>query len=154
MKSTLHADRALALFCGLLALGYLFSAQGISTPQMVDPIGPRIFPLLIGSGLLLSSLLLLLESRARRRRAAGEVLATPSLKLLGGALAWTLAYYLVFEPLGYLVSTFCYLAVLLLVLNRRKPVWDIALAIALSISLYALFDRGLNVQMPQGILPF
>jgi len=70
------------------------------------------------------------------------------------ALAAIFAYALVLESLGYLVSTFC-LMMLLLKLMSKKPWWySPGLASLISLVSYLLFRVSLQLSLPRGILGF
>jgi putative tricarboxylic transport membrane protein len=69
------------------------------------------------------------------------------------AVLGMLAYVLVLNSLGFLLSTFLIMLLLLRVLERQG--WTTSLAISLPSVLlgYLLFTRGLGVPLPRGIIP-
>ena len=69
-------------------------------------------------------------------------------------LAWTVAYYFAFEPVGYLVSTVVFLLGLLTMFHRKKPRTNLAVALGFTAVIYAIFTQLLHVPMPQGVLEF
>jgi len=66
------------------------------------------------------------------------------------AILASIGYALVFEPLGYIISTILYLgAVLFLVNGRAKPVRSIVVAVLFSVGVYVLFSVLLGIQLPR-----
>ena len=129
------------------------------------PWAPKIFPAIIGGGLLLSGLLLMLETYRKRQpvvpaAAPSSQAVAPASQdrqrpgVLLGMLAWTVVYYFAFEPVGYLVSTVVFLLGLLTMFHRKKPRTNLAVALGFTAVIYAIFTQLLHVPMPQGILEF
>jgi putative tricarboxylic transport membrane protein len=153
MRSS-RAELAFGIGIIVLALAYLAADQLTPTPQMVDPVGPRIFPIIIGVGLLGGGLLLCFEALASRgapRRAASPA---GYWKKLLGALVWTVLYFLCFVPVGYVPSTVGYVFGLLCAFNRGRHIANALIAVGFSVTIYVLFAKLLNVEMPRGWLPF
>src|SRR5580700_11306855 len=105
------ADWILAVCIAIGAVVYLDADSKLPQLQVGDPMGPQVFPALIGIGLLGSALLLMVETW-RKHRAAAEPRPDPDLGskearahrlILAGMVLWTALYYLAFEPLGYLL---------------------------------------------------
>jgi len=155
-------DWALAVAAVIGGLVYLYADSKLALVKIGDPLGPRIFPAIIGVGIILSGLLLMVEIRKRQRagaqRAEAEAAAHPREQqrpgILIGMLVWTVLYYLAFEPVGYIVSTVIFLLGLLAVFNRGRHLTNLAVALGFTAVAYTIFDRLLAVPMPEGILSF
>jgi putative tricarboxylic transport membrane protein len=151
-------DRLLAACAITGACVYLFADSRIVDPVISDPLGPKVFPVLIGLGLLGSGLLLLAETRKKSPSVAGAAVAAPGNNkqrlILVGMAVWTACYYTAFEPVGYIVSTIGYLFGLLLFFNPRKHVANVATAVIFTAVAYAIFAKFLGVSMPSGVLTF
>lgn len=155
-------DWVLAIAAVIGGLVYLYADSKLPLVRIGDPLGPRIFPAIIGTGIVLSGLLLMVEIRKRRAAAALAVAAAVAPHpreherpgVLIGMLVWTALYYLAFEPVGYLVSTVIFLLGLLAVFNRGRHLTNLAVALGFTAVAYTIFDRFLAVPMPEGILPF
>jgi putative tricarboxylic transport membrane protein len=153
-------DWVLAICTAIGAVVYLYSDSKLPQLQVGDPMGPQVFPALIGVGLLASALLLMAETWRKHRAApalsqpdpdqGGKDLRTHQLILLGMVL-WTALYYLAFEPLGYLISTLVYMFVLLACFNRGRWLVNAACAVGFTLAAYAVFTRFLQVALPQGV---
>ena len=143
----IRADRIFGLVMILVALGYLFSATQIQTSFLSDPVGPRIFPYLIGATVILCSLVLVL-----RPDADAEWPGLATLLQLAIALAVLIGYSTAVRPLGFLIPTAIAAGVLSYQINP-KPVQALATGIGLSVGLYVLFKvvLGLGLQgFPRG----
>jgi putative tricarboxylic transport membrane protein len=151
-------DRAASLlFLCSGIYGFYFSVQ-LPMGRWNEP-GPGVFPFTL-------SLLLLIFGAAwfiRGKRRAGandepekagasafiKTLATP-LKIVG----LTALLILVFNQVGYLISSSLYLFVLLLWVSRYRVVFSAALAVAIGVGSWYFFAKILVVPLPQGFLSF
>lgn len=129
------------LFCACLAV----IAWGFQAPFAYDPVGPRAYPLLLLSLMAAGSIWLLikpglLEQRLNPHAALRAVLCVLAL----------LAYALLFEVLGFVLSTaLTTFALGLLFTGRLLPC---AFSGALmGLLLYGLFDYLLDVPLPLGL---
>jgi putative tricarboxylic transport membrane protein len=73
-------------------------------------------------------------------------------RILGLLLLLLLGYILVFVWLGFVLSTFLFLASAAMLLAPKRPIRNVIYAAALSIAVYLLFTVGLNVLLPPGPL--
>jgi putative tricarboxylic transport membrane protein len=154
------SDWILAVCTIIGALGYLYAASQLPEHSIGDPLGPTIFPAIIGLGLLGSGLLLMLETY-NKRQAATAVAAPaessegrPRQLILVGVFLWTAMYYVAFEPVGYIISTIVFLMGLLSYFHRGKNLINIAVAVGFTAFAFTLFDQFLGVSMPPGLLDF
>jgi putative tricarboxylic transport membrane protein len=154
----LPRDMYLAIVIAAFSVVYLYLDFQLPNQASGDPIGPRLYPGLLGFGLLGAALLLIVETRSRRTLLTRVVPTVPQSKrnvgVLFGIAAWTLIYYSAFQTIGYLVSTVCFIFVLLLYFNPRHHITNAAVAIGFSALVYLLFTDFLAVDLPKGILPF
>lgn len=167
------ADRIIAVAVIAFTAVYCYGAAQIPLLSFGDPIGPRLFPYLIGGLLLLGAIVLLFETRAPSRRASGAegpATAEPSADgnpesghedrarqvplLIAGILVWTFIYILGFERLGYIISTTIFLFGLTLYFHPRRWLVNSAVSLLLPAAIYFAFDRLLNVNLPAGLLSF
>ena len=147
-------DWVLAICTAIGAVVYLNADSKLPQLQVGDPMGPQVFPALIGIGLLGSALLLMAETWRKRRpaeAAAFDADARTHQLILVGMVAWTALYYFAFEPLGYLLSTLIYTFVLLACFNRGRWLVNAACAVGFTLAAYGVFTRFLQVALPQGM---
>lgn len=96
----IRGDRIFGSVMIVVALGYILSASGIQTSFMSDPVGPRIFPYMIATVVILSALVMLLRPDPDQDWPAGPMVAQ-----LGLALVVLVAYAYAITPLGFLIPT-------------------------------------------------
>lgn len=145
----------------LLLLAGFYLRETVSLTEMTGlatAIGPKAFPYLLGTSMLVLSLLLLWQGWQERpkvdrgkaqvnwtRSEIRDFLVVPALIIL---------YALVLESLGYLLSTLFFLLAGMLCMGRRKWTSNLLWALWFSLGTYFLFTHWLDVQLPRGPLPF
>lgn len=137
-------------FAGIafLVIGLLFvlESRRISESSYGSAVGPDIFPIGLGSVLILLSLRLLYET-FRYQPANGEAEKVQYSKFLiifiGAAL-----YAALLEPLGYVITTFAFLLLAFQTMERGKWIQSLAIAGAFSFGVYYLFAEFLGGSLP------
>ncbi len=155
------ANWSVALCTIMGASLYLRAATELPRLLVGDAVGPRLFPELVGAGLLIGGLLLAWETWRKRAQAmAGPVAAAPAgserppALILAALVAWTTLYYVAFEPVGYIVATFVYAGSLLCFFHRTAWWKNLLIAAAFTGVAYLLFGVALKVVLPSGVLGF
>lgn len=153
----------------LIVFGAYIVAVGLKIPLGVatDPLGPRTFPVALGAGIVICGVLLaagalVFRGGPRPRTSAPDVdddeiseSGPASSVRLVGAIAVTGIYLLLFEPLGYLLSTPLYVFAVLLLHGGAPRRALLITPIAVTVVLYATFKYGLMIPVPEGMLePF
>jgi len=120
--------------------------------------GAGFLPFLAGAVLIGLSLVVFI-SAVRARRADGGKASyerffphPESWKKVSLALAALLAYWIVLEHLGFLITMYLFLLFLLRVIERKKWLLAVGTAFIATTCAYALFNLWLKVQLPKGIL--
>jgi putative tricarboxylic transport membrane protein len=134
--------------CLFLIVGMFFitASTGISHSSYGSNVGPNIFPLGLGSILVLLSIIVIYK--ARSYHAPPERKERQNYKRFALVLLTTIVYIFVFEPLGYVTSTFLYLTVVFQVMERKKFLSSIVISAFFSFAVYYLY-----VIVFQGTLP-
>jgi putative tricarboxylic transport membrane protein len=152
-------DRVIFVCTLILAGAYFYATEQLPSLEIGDPLGPKAFPRLLGVGLVITAIVLLLEI-LRARKAAVPRTAPPDPESRGAALVvgavalWTLIYFMLFERLGYILSTSIYLLVLTGYFNRGKTVANVLTSVLFPVISYLMFTKLLGVNLPPGLLPF
>ncbi|OEC33522.1 putative tricarboxylic transport membrane protein [Pseudomonas cuatrocienegasensis] len=129
------------LFCACLAV----IAWGFQAPFAYDPVGPRAYPLLLLALMAVGSAWLVFKPGE-----AVEMLSRRALQRAGLCILTLLAYAVLFEPLGFILSTALATFVLgLLFTGRVLPC--LVSGVLMGVLLYALFDYALDVPLPLGV---
>jgi putative tricarboxylic transport membrane protein len=154
------ADRVIFVCTLILAGIYFYATEKLPSLEIGDPLGPKAFPRLLTVGLLITAVVLLLEIlRARKEpvRAAPKAIEEPvdrrAYLVIAGAAVWTFLFFLVFEPLGFMLATSIFLLGLTNYFHRGKWVTNVLSSIGFAVGAYFLF-QVLGVNLPPGILPF
>ena len=133
------SDRIFGLIVALVAFAYIASATQIQTPFLSDPIGPKLFPIMIGVVCAISALVMVFKPDPEPEWPVAKTF---------GALAISVGilvlYAYALRPLGFLFPTA--IAAGVLSFQIRPNMRHAALAgIGLSVGLFLLFKFGLNL---------
>ncbi len=96
-------------------------------------------------------------SLGRERKAAastGMSIFLGSVGRLIYTMAFLIAYAVLMEPLGYLVSTFLAMFGLFFEWKKKNLFWSFFFSVAASLVSYLVFEIWLHCQLPRGILPW
>jgi putative tricarboxylic transport membrane protein len=147
-RPTIAASLILAGLAGLI----LFEASRLAFGSIRVP-QTGFFPSVLATLLLFFSIALLVQTR---RQDGGEnrdePLKSEAWIRIGITLAAMLGFALVLEKLGFLLSTFTVMILLLRVIEPQKWPRVIAVALVTALVSYFLFARLLNIPLPAGVL--
>ncbi|HEU0200190.1 MAG TPA: tripartite tricarboxylate transporter TctB family protein [Burkholderiaceae bacterium] len=145
------SDRIFGVLLVAAAAAVALLAQGIEATLSYEPVGPRAWPLVLA--ILLAGTGVMLTLRAIDGAAAPVfprgVLANKVLAMVAAIGA----YAVMFEPLGFALSTWLLTVTLGRIFEGRWPHVIIGGGV-LGIGLYYAFDRLLDVTLPGGPLGF
>lgn len=119
-------------------------------------VGPRIFPTVVGVGILVLGLLFLLRTTVLLdhdlvAEVMTEEAATDwSTTIL--SLLLLVAYASLLHPLGYTLATALFFPVIGRILGSTRLQRDIIVGVALGLVIYLTFTRVLGVRLPAGLL--
>ena len=139
-------------------LGTVYTAQAWALPRATigTPLGPVLFPLILGAGMTVFGVLLLVQEYVRLKKPSSESKKTVSftMTVFGRSIAvvtgFCVLYVILFERIGYVLSTFLFLGAVLLLFNGKSR-WKISLIVAVcfSVGVYVLFGSVLSIQLPR-----
>lgn len=135
----------------------------IPTGMRTDPLGPTAVPQLLALGTGALGLMLAVSRLVRNRWLQPDAVGEngPFVEESGGTFSrlrfWGLIglsalYLAALEPIGYLISTPAYGAMILLLLGVRSWPKVLFSVILMTAILYGIFQRALNVPLPGGVL--
>ena len=134
-------DRLAGLAFFLLAAGYVWLSAGY-TAGFGDPLGPAIFPRVVGIPAIVLGLTLAIWPSHNASWAGSGGLARQ-----GAAIAILIGYALLLEPLGFVPTTFAAILGLGLLMGAPALAGFLTAAIAAP-GLYLLFDRLMGLPLP------
>ena len=142
----------------MLGVIYLIATSRIELTAVSDPIGPRAFPYIIGTALVLLGLALVMkrEKLTEKNRAVIFTWATEKDLIIniGYTCVAGIIFGLILEPLGYLISTFLFMTAMMFITNRNRIFYNCSIALTFALVTYGLFFGLLDVSLPRGILAF
>lgn len=144
------ADRVLGIAMVLLAAIYLVATSRMPPVTLGDPLGPAVFPYVVGSLMALTGAVLAVAPARQMPAGTEEATSMPSGREIAGVvgiLCWTAVYYLVFDQVGYVPATLVYLFGLLSFMNRGQARTNAIVTVAYVIGSYWLFG-ALGVTLP------
>ena len=135
-----------------LALAALLESSKLPFGTFSSP-QPGFFPLILAIFLAFFSVLLLAQEISQTDGEGGASLGGVALwKRISLAVGALVAFGLLFETLGYVLSTFLFIAFLLRAVERQKWWLVVVVAFCTSLVIYLLFGLLLNTPLPAGIL--
>lgn len=133
------SDRIFGAVVTLVALAYIASATQIQSSFLADPVGPRTFPMLIGSVAAFCGILVALRPDPDPH--------WPALRTLGAlvvAVVVLVGYAYALKPLGFLIPTAITAAILSWQISPR-PLHAAISGVGLSIGLFVIFKYALGL---------
>lgn len=156
-----YAEFMVAL--GLLAMGIviLVDLQDIRVPRAFSSVGPRVFPTVVGWGLIVIGVWYVIDVALGHAVApsADSDDADPTLPadwaVMGGIAFSLVVYALLMESAGFVVASAALFTIAAYAMGSRRYVRDIAIAVAVSLITFFAFSEWLGIRLPYGILePF
>jgi putative tricarboxylic transport membrane protein len=152
---------AIALAIAALGAVVVWEARDIRVPPIHSRVGPRVFPYLVGSGLIVVGLWLAIEAATGRAAAPTsddaedvDVTLPPDWRALGLIGVGLVLYWYLIERAGFVVASALLFYLAALGMGSRRFLRDGTIAAALSLVLYVVFTEGLNLRLPAGWLDF
>ena len=133
------SDRIFGLIAALVALAYIASATQIKTGFMPDPVGPKGFPLLVGSIGAVCAMFMVFKP--------DENATWPGLRTLGSLLfsvVVLVCYAYALKPLGFLVPTALAAGILSYQISPGIKS-SVSTGIGLSLILFIIFKYALDL---------
>ncbi|MBP2297769.1 tripartite tricarboxylate transporter TctB family protein [Azospirillum picis] len=136
---------------GLAALGALIAVETMLTPSAGrGVVGPALFPYLIAGGLVLIGLSLLREAFAGHiAHDGGLELDLRAVVLVAAGLA---AQFLLIEFLGWIPAATLLFVAVARAFGSRRYLLNVALGLLLAGATFAVFNYGLDLNLPSGIV--
>jgi putative tricarboxylic transport membrane protein len=138
-----------------MAIGLGAIWQGSTMPtDVVMKIGPSFFPGFLAGGLILFSALLLINALLGKSKGTVSALhlsdpgTRRGLIMLGAALV----FCVLLEPLGFIPTSIVFLAFMIRVLGKRKPLPILLAPPLVTLAVWLVFEKVLMLSLPAGVL--
>lgn len=155
-------DRVAGLAVLVLGVAYWRAASALPRPLIPQDVGPEVFPYLIAGALVVLGALLavgpllgrLVGWRPRPRPSEAELEPAPDWAAIVLVLVGLALYTVLYERLGFILSTMLFMAIEIAVLetDRARWIWAAPVVVLLPMLLYLLFVKLLGVTLPGGML--
>lgn len=148
-----RADQLLSVILLLLFLLALFESSKLPMTEGLAP-GRGVFPFWLSLVMVVLSSLLLLDT-FRRSRMKDRRIRWPSraaLLRIAAVFASLLVYAQLISVVGYILSTFAFLWLLLRLLGSYRWYWSAGFGLGTALAVYLVFQLWLGVQLPTGLL--
>lgn len=139
-------DRFAGIIFLLTGLLFVIESQRISETSYGSAVGPNIFPIGLGSILILLSARLLYETF--RYEAVAKKEESMKYKKFLIIFISAVLYAALLEPLGYVITTFAFLVIAFQTMERGKWLQTLVIAGAFSFGVFYLFAEFLGGSLP------
>ncbi|GGA91303.1 tripartite tricarboxylate transporter TctB family protein [Ornithinibacillus halotolerans] len=137
----------------VISIVYMFFAIRLPAYDLV-PVDSDVVPYVLGVLLLILSIILFFEKDPKSEDEEGAIKIDKSaLKMLTFIAVIFILYAILFEVLGFIVSSTLFIFVSSLALGYKKTMVNVIVSITTPIVFYYIFDL-LQISLPKGILPF
>lgn len=144
-------QRIFALVLLLACAGLAVMAWPYQAPFSYEPVGPRAYPLLMLGLMSLALLYMLLRPTPIVHSEDEPPLDRPTLKKIAACIGLLLVFAGTFEPLGFILASIL-IGVPMALLYGGRLLPSVIIVVLMSIALYVLFDRVMDVPLPLGLL--
>jgi putative tricarboxylic transport membrane protein len=139
----------------IVGLIYGLLSYNLKRSPMGDPLAPSVFPLMLSGGMVIFGALLMIKSdmastkrafaKIKEKTTANDIL---SRKMIVLTVVAATVYALIFEHLGYVLSTFLFVGFIMSVLERKKIVKNLIISAIFSVVVYYVFFYLLGISLP------
>jgi putative tricarboxylic transport membrane protein len=135
----------------LACVGLALMAWPYQAAFSYEPVGPRAFPLLMLSLMMFGLLYLLFRPTAIVHSEEDPPLDRPTLIKIAACTVLLLIFAGLFEPLGFILSSILIGIPMARLYGGR---WKLSVVVVtlISVGLYLLFDKAMDVPLPLGLL--
>lgn len=150
----------LSALAGIFAtiIGILYTIQAMILPEasIGNPLAPKIFPIGVGLFMILFGVILSVKEIRKsgfKGKNSNSKANNKNLKLIAYISLTCILYGLIFNKLGYVISTIVFLELILLLFNGKKN-WktNTIVSVCFSVFIYVVFSKFLGVTLPA--MPF
>ena len=129
-----------------LAIFFIWQATQIQLSFISDPVGPRVFPMIIGAVLGLASLVVIIRPGSAPHWPTGARLFE-----IAVAAAVMVAYALLLPEVGFVIAT-AFAAAFLTWRLGTPPLWSVVAGVLTSLGIYTVFRLILGLSLARGPL--
>ena len=153
MEVTVSLTIIPSLLCFVLGLVYTTATVMLPDASVGRAYEPKIFPMMLGIALIIMSLSLLARELKAVKKGQNEekvpLYKEPGFSKILLTCLFSAIYALIFDKVGYVISTILFLEMELILFNGKKN-WKVntAVAVLFSLFIYIVFSKLLGVYLP------
>ncbi|NME36370.1 MULTISPECIES: tripartite tricarboxylate transporter TctB family protein [Fusobacterium] len=134
----------------VLGIVYLIALYHIPTAAIGSPYAPIYFPAMLGSGMVILGILQLIKDKKIK---VNQYTSDKTFPLIIKTGIIIIIYALLFDLIGYVISTMIFMFMMLYLFNgREKLVRSVIVSVLFSILIYVAFSKLLGIYLP--VMPF
>jgi len=151
-------ETLLALATVVFGVLVIWQTTLIRLTPAYSKVGPRVIPYIVGAGLVLVGLWLAVEALTGRAAVGSSDSedADPTLptdwRTVGLLALALLAYLVLIERAGFIIASAVLFVWAAIAMGSRRYVRDIAIGVIMATVLFLIFNRGLGLDLPAGVL--
>ena len=145
------SDRVLGAVCVVASAAMAWAAQDYAAAISYEPVGPRAFPLLLLLLITAALLYLLCKPLSRQKAQEEPALDRHVSRKIVLCVAALLVYSALFEVMGFILSSVLFAVAMARLYGASWLQSGIGGGL-IAVGLYLLFDYGLDVPLPLGML--
>lgn len=138
----------------LVSLIYGYSTYVMPSEGATFLSGTKVFPIMICIFTAIFSIIILLDDFKKDAEIKKLVVDKKVLKAMLVCSLIFVGYTLIFEILGYIISTTLMLIALLSLINKGKHKINVSIAVIFSVVAYGVFAKLLSISLPAGLIYF
>jgi len=153
-KGKANFDALVGIVVAVCGLIYLLASYLLPRSTVGAALSPSYFPFLLGGVLTVLGVLLFLQSDMSSSKQAIKDLKKMSekekanTKLIAITCVASIMYGVIFNTLGFVISTFIFIEFMLYLTNRKEMLKNTIVSICFSIIIYILFSTFLGIILP------
>lgn len=150
----MNKPNIISALIGIALSIYVFVTASAFPVTPNTQIGPGYFPVMLSVGLFILCASLLVQALLKKGKLDYEKLDIRSPELIRSflALVATIAYAIIMQIVGFIITTIFYLFFLMHLLKNRHYKQMTFVAIVVSVVVYIVFKKVLNLTLPTGFL--
>lgn len=136
-------------------LVYLIMTFNLKRSSIGDPLAPLYFPIGLGGMLVIFGIIQILRSDIKKSIESIKQMKNASEhdskinKMIAFTCAAGVGYAMVFEHLGFVLSTLGFMFAMLTLTDRKAYTKNLIVAVVFSVSIYLLFTNALGIPLPK-----
>lgn len=141
-----------------IALGLFYTITAMLLPKMTlgDKLGPKVFPYVVGTIAIITGIALLLQDRNPAKKSKKAEFGFVKYKSVWIRIALIsiagIVFGLIIDSVGYMLSTAAFMFVVSILINKKRYVQNLIIAVLFAVITYFVFAVALKLSLPRGFL--